>query len=93
MKVAGVPLSLLSTMYWLQADLGARDVARARTIALPSWLARRMMFSYCRGSVNGACVTTGKVSSTGAGGRLLADLPGAEQRVLLADRVARCRWS
>ncbi len=34
-------------------------------MALPSWLARRMICSYCRGSVNGACVTTGKVSSTG----------------------------
>ena len=33
---------------------------------LPSWLARRMIFSYCFGSVNGRCVTTGKLSSTGA---------------------------
>ncbi len=33
-------------------------------MALPSWLARRMMFSYSAGSVNGGWVTTGKVSCT-----------------------------
>ena len=59
-----MPLSLLSTMYCCRPT-SARATSPTRTIALPSWLARRMMFSYCRGSVNGGCVTTGKVSSTG----------------------------
>ncbi len=64
MNVVGVPLSLESTMYW-RRPTSARATSPTRTIALPSWLARRMICSYCRGSVNGACVTTGNVSSTG----------------------------
>ena len=64
MKVAGTALSLLSTMYCFRPTC-ARATSPTRTIALPSWLARRMIFSYCRGSVNGPCVTTGNVSSTG----------------------------
>ena len=50
-------------MYW-RRPTSARATSPIRTIALPSWLALRMMFSYWRGSTNGACVTTGKVSST-----------------------------
>ena len=33
-------------------------------MALPSWLARRMIFSYSEGSTNRGWVTTGKVCST-----------------------------
>ena len=64
MKVVGVPFSFESTMYW-RSPISARATSPRRTIALPSWLARRMIRSYCAGSMNGPCVTTGKVSSTG----------------------------
>ena len=64
MIVALTPLSLLSTMYCC-SPISARATSPTRTIALPSWLARRMMFSYCRASVNCGWVTTGNVSSTG----------------------------
>jgi hypothetical protein len=65
MKVAGALFSLLSTMYW-RSPTSARATSPTRTMALPSWLARRMIFSNWRGSVNWPCVTTGKVSCTGA---------------------------
>ncbi len=73
-------------MYW-RNPTSARATSPTRTIALPSWLARRMICSYCRGSVNGACVTTGKRQLDRAGGGLLPDLAGAEQRVLRLDRI------
>jgi hypothetical protein len=62
-SVAGSRLSWLSTMYW-RSPISARATSPRRTMALPSVLARRMMRSYWRGSVNWACVTTGKVSCT-----------------------------
>ena len=64
MIVAGTPFILLSTMYCC-SPISARATSPTRTIALPSWLARRMMFRYWLGSVNCGCVTTGNVSSTG----------------------------
>ncbi len=64
MMVAGVPFIWLSTMYCWR-PISARATSPTRTMALPSWLARRMMFSYCLGSVNCGCVMTGNVSSTG----------------------------
>ena len=64
MTVAGTPFILLSTMYcW--SPISARATSPTRTIALPSCDARRMMFSYCLGSVYCGCVMTGNVSSTG----------------------------
>ena len=48
---------------WLREG-GVSDAVRA-SIALPGLLARRIIFSYCEGSTNGRCVTTGKLSSTG----------------------------
>ena len=45
------------------------------------------MLSYCQGSPNGLWVTTGKVCCTRPGRRLLPDLAGADQRVLLTDRL------
>jgi hypothetical protein len=58
MIVAAVPFIWLSTMYCC-SPISARATSPTRTIALPSWLARRMMFSYCLGSVYCGCVMTG----------------------------------
>jgi hypothetical protein len=64
MMVAGVPFISLLTMYCCR-PISARATSPTRTMALPSCEARRMMFSYCLGSVYCGWVMTGNVSSTG----------------------------
>ena len=68
-------------MYCLQPDLGARHVLSAHDRAAVLAGAQDDVL-VLRGSVNGRCVTTGKVSCDRRRRRLLADLAGAEQRVL-----------
>ncbi len=58
---------LVLTVYFslnTDPDIAQVQVQNRVNLALPSALARRMMRSYWRGSVNWACVTTGKVSCT-----------------------------
>ena len=86
MNVAGVPFIWLSTMYCWR-PISARATSPTRTMALPSWLARRMMFSYWLrlGELRLRDHRERELDRPRV--RLLADLPGAEQLVLLVDRV------